>query len=140
MLRNYGYEPSAGHWPTLQVDSPLNGIVMLRWIKGSQPGSYCKMSLIPVWIRESFSCDIWLLRFPSGCSVMNHKDPVDPGKKHIRMNILLKRPPGPTDSMYIDGPIRKWWRFEIFRPDLYFHGLEPITGSMLMLSLGRRYK
>lgn len=67
---------------------------------------------------------------------MCHRDPAAPGYKHYRMNIRLSG----KDSMYIKGPINRWHRVEVFRPDMYFHGLEPINTKMYMLSFGCRVK
>jgi hypothetical protein len=108
---------------------------MLRWIPGRQVGSYAKMALIPTWLSNALNCDVWLLKLPKGCSVIRHRDPVAPGYKHIRLNITLTNT---QERMYIEGPIKRWWRFEIFRPDTYFHGMTPITKSMYILSLGCR--
>ncbi len=109
----------------------------MPWIKGRQPGSYCKW---PLLISTFFSFDSYILRFPAGCSVMQHKDPVAPGFKHTRINIILKASPDPKDKMYINGPMWRWWRIDFFRPDLYEHGLRPIKGKMYMLSIGWRSK
>jgi len=111
----------------------------LKWKKGRQEGSYSKMALIPGWLSRFLAADAYLIRFPAGCSVMKHKDPVEPGYNHHRVNITLKRA-NYRERMYILGPIKRWWRVEIFRPDLYEHGLQPISESMWMLSLGCRTK
>ncbi len=112
--------------------------VWLKWIRGRQVGSYSKMLLIPKWVSELFSIDAYLLRFPKGCSVMRHKDPVLEGHNHYRMNIVVYNEG--AGKMYIDGPIKRYGRIEIFRPDQYEHGLEPISGKMYMLSFGARVK
>jgi len=112
---------------------------MFTWIPGRQQGSYSKMALIPLWLSQALNCDAYLLRFPSGCSVIKHKDPVAEGYNHYRANIVIKRPIQ-GGRMFILGPIKRWMRLEIFRPDLYEHGLEPIVGSMYMLSFGCRIK
>lgn len=108
----------------------------LKWVKGRQVGSYSKLALIPNWISVLLSTDAYLLRFPTGCSVMRHKDPVQEGYKHYRMNLVVYN--DGDGKMYIDGPIKRLGRIEIFRPDLYEHGLEPISGKMYMLSFGAR--
>ena len=112
----------------------------LRWERGRQVGNYSKLALFPQWLSILLSADAYILRFPDKCSVIKHKDPVLDGHKHIRVNVILKRPDNLRQRMYILGPIKRWWRFEMFRPDLYEHGLEPISGSMVMLSFGFRIK
>jgi hypothetical protein len=110
---------------------------MFQWNKGRQKGAYEKL---PILNSRLLGCDAYILRFPRGCSVMKHKDPVAEGYRHYRMNVILKKPSNFRDRMYILGPIKRWWRFEIFRPDLYEHGLQPINESMWMLSMGCRVK
>lgn len=114
--------------------------MFLRWQKGRQEGSYSKLLLIPIWLSKFLNADAYLLNFPDGCSVIKHKDPVAEGYRHFRLNIIVKRSKNPRDKMYILGPVYRWWRFEVFSPDRYFHGLQPITGNMLMLSFGVRIK
>lgn len=111
---------------------------MFKWIPGRQAGGYAKLPLIPQAISKFFSIDAYLLQFPVGCKVKGHKDPVEVGYKHFRMNITLVG--DPTDKMYIDGPIKRWWRFEVFEPGQYFHGLHPIKKKMYMLSFGCKIK
>jgi hypothetical protein len=111
----------------------------LRWEKGRQVGSYSKLALIPYWLSRLIHSDAYLLYFPDGCSVIKHKDPVAEGYKHYRMNLVIKRPTK-GGRMYCLGSVKRFGPLEIFRPDLYEHGLEPITGSMLMLSFGCRIK
>ena len=111
----------------------------LKWIRGRQEGSYSKLALFPQWLSVLLNADAYLLSFPAGCSVMKHKDPVAPGYNHHRLNITLKRA-SYKERMYILGPVKRWGRVEIFRPDLYEHGLAPITEHMFMLSFGCRVK
>lgn len=110
----------------------------LKWHRGRQVGSYSKMLLIPEWISLALNADAYLLSFPKGCSVMKHKDPVQDGYKHYRMNITIWNKGG--GRMYMLGPIKRFGNIEIFRPDLYEHGLEPIKDKMYMLSFGCRVK
>lgn len=109
---------------------------MFKWQKGRQEGSYSKL---PFFISTLFNCDFYLLRFPAGCSVMRHKDPVKVGYSHHRINIIVGSC-STRDRMYIDGPIWRWRNIEYFRPDLYEHGLAPIENKMYMLSFGWRKK
>jgi hypothetical protein len=113
--------------------------MFLRWEKGRQVGSYSKLALIPLWLSKLINSDAYILSFPAGCSVIKHRDLVAEGYKHYRMNLVLRRPDNGR-RMYCLGPVKRFGRIEIFRPDLYDHGLEPITGSMLMLSFGCRVK
>lgn len=113
--------------------------MFLRWEKGRQVGSYSKLALIPRWLSRLINADAYILRFPNGCSVIKHKDPVAEGYSHHRMNIVIKRPAA-GGRMYCLGPVKRFGQIEFFRPDLYEHGMQPIEGSMYMLSLGCRIK
>ncbi len=73
------------------------------------------MLLIPVWLSKLFTVDAYLLKFPAGCIVMRHKDPVLEGYNHYRMNIVVYNEG--DGKMYIDGPISRYGRIEVFRPD-----------------------
>lgn len=111
--------------------------MFLRWVKGRQQGEYSKMALIPLWLSQMINADAYLLRFPDGCSVIKHKDPVAPGYRHYRANITIWKPES-GGRMYCLGPVWRFMRLEVFRPDLYYHGLQPIKGKMFMLSFGCR--
>ncbi len=108
-----------------------------EWRKGRQEGGYDKLKLFS---SSFFGVDGYVLRMPKGCYIAKHKDPVEPGYKHYRFNITLKKSSNPTNRMYTLGKVHRWWRFEFFRPDLYDHGLEPIEDSIYMLSFGCRTK
>lgn len=105
-----------------------------KWISGRQGGGYSKMLIIPLWLSTLMKIDIYFLYFPTGVEVKKHKDPAKEGFKHYRMNITLWN--SGNNRMYILGPIKRAWRVEIFRPDSYEHGLRPVTGNLLMLSIG----
>lgn len=109
--------------------------MVFKWERGRQEGSYYKLKLLGF-----IACDAYILKFPAGCSVMKHKDPVLDGYKHYRLNITLKKSSNPSDRMYTLGKVARWWRFEFFRPDLYEHGLQPIEDSIWMFSFGCRIK
>lgn len=112
-------------------------MMLFKWSKGRQEGSYWKFPFIS---SKTFGCDAYILSFPKGCSVMKHTDPVSVGYKHYRLNVTLKKSFAKEDAMYSEGPVRRWWRMELFRPDLYPHGLRPIADSIVMLSFGCRIK
>ncbi len=62
---------------------------MDMWIKGRQGTGYDKLPLIV----KPFGMDIdsYILRFPEGCSIPTHTDPVRAGFKHYRLNIVIKK-------------------------------------------------
>lgn len=108
---------------------------MFKWEYGRQNNGYKKMSLFPLWLSRLIKCDSYLLDLPNGTCVPKHKDAVSAGQKHYRLNFTIKRPSNKS-RMYVLGPVKRWWRFELFRPDLYEHGLEPLNGNMYILSFG----
>jgi len=93
------------------------------------------MPLIPNWLGKLFKFDLWIIKIPAGTCIKKHKDLLSPYLSHHRLNFTIKRPSSKA-RMYILGPVKRWWRFELFRPDLYEHGLEPANGNIYLLSLG----
>jgi propanediol utilization protein len=91
---------------------------------------------MPLFISERLMCDFYLLRFPAGVAVPKHKDIVQPGFEHHRINFTIYGSRIPGQRMFILGPIRRWGRFDKFRPDLYEHGLPVISSTIYMLSFG----
>ncbi len=110
---------------------------LFEWKRGRQEGGYDKLK---IFSSSFFGCDSFVLRMPKGCYVAKHTDPVDSGYKHYRFNVMLKRSSHPNDRMYTLGRVYRWWRFELFRPDLYEHGLEPTRDSIYILSFGLKLK
>lgn len=106
---------------------------MSKWLKGRQGGGYEKL---PLLISERFKFDSFILKIPAGTEIVKHKDPVCEGFKHHRMNFTFIGPIKPGCRMFILGPVKRWWRFEYFRPDAYYHGLTPTEENIWMLSIG----
>ena len=61
----------------------------MRWQRGRQGTGYDKLLLLANPFVIPF--DFYLLRFPDGTEIPPHQDPVT-GKRHYRLNIILKRP------------------------------------------------
>jgi hypothetical protein len=61
----------------------------MRWQRGRQGTGYDKLLLLANPFFVPF--DLYLLRFPDGTEIPPHQDPVT-GKRHYRLNIILKRP------------------------------------------------
>lgn len=102
---------------------------MWKWEPGRQGTGYEKMKLF-----RGRSSDGYLLRFPEGCRVPPHVDPV-PGKRHYRLNVTLVRPRG--GGQFMADPIWSWGPIVFFRPDIQEHSMSRIyEGSCLMLSIG----
>jgi 2OG-Fe(II) oxygenase superfamily len=121
--------------------APLTGLIAwargLRWERGRQGTGYDKLL-----ITHGKTWDAWLLRYPEGSFIGEHTDPVDPGLRHYRCNIVLWHAneggefqtkvgsPGPT-------PIINLNRIKVFRPDITTHGVSKIIrGTRYVLSIG----
>ena len=80
--------------------------------------------------------DFWLIRYPVGSEIPPHVDPVAPGKRHFRLNIVLKRSPIGGEFVCAD-PIFSSKRIKLFRPDVSEHQVTRVEGgSRYVLSLG----
>ncbi len=106
---------------------------MWKWIKGRQGGGYDKL---PIFISQRWKCDFYLLRMPKGCEILRHKDPVTEGYEHHRINLNLNGYTAPGYRMLVLGKVKRWFRFEYFRPDLYLHSLPTLQKTTYMLSFG----
>jgi hypothetical protein len=100
----------------------------LRWEGGRQLTGYDKLLLLAS--PFPFPLDCYLLRFPEGSEIPPHRDPVT-GRRHYRLNVVLKRPPMGGDFV-CDRPIFDYGRVKLFRSDLCEHSVTKVVG-------GRRY-
>lgn len=82
--------------------------------------------------------DLRIIRYKTKGMVGTHLDPVEKGYKHYRFNYILKRAKKGGDFYISDGePIFKLWRFVLFRPDIFSHGVtQVLQGERWTLSLG----
>jgi len=103
---------------------------MYRWEQGRRNTGYWKLLLCKL-----FFFDAYLLHFPKGSCVPPHKDPV-PGKKHYRLNLILKKS-GQGGEFFCQHPIIDTERIKIFRSDIETHYVTRVeTGSRWVLSIG----
>jgi hypothetical protein len=105
------------------------------WTEGRQGNGYFKKKL---FISKLLKMDCYLLRFPKGCEVRPHTDPVE-GKDHHRINVILKKAKR-GGEFYIKHLNINWlmpFRWFKFRPDLVIHGMTEVEeGEALWLSVG----
>ena len=106
---------------------------LFQWYPGRQDSGYDKMLL---FISTRFRFDFYLLKFPKGIGVPTHKDKVENGFNHHRVNFTWNGPYYTGTRMYVLGKAKRFWRFIYFRPDQYEHGLAPVIEDTYMLSLG----
>lgn len=100
------------------------------WKLGRQGTGYQKLLL-----AQGSWWDCYLLKYPQGAFIPEHLDPV-PGKRHYRLNILLKGEYAffyRTDAL---NSIWRFWRFTFFRPDVTPHGIMWVNNSRWVLSIG----
>ena len=107
---------------------------MFKWIKGRQQSGYDKMLLATAKFPIPFDC--YLLRFPEGSEIDTHTDPVDQGKRHFRLNIVLKHA-NVGGEFVADDSIVNWSRVKLFRPDITPHSVTRVErGTRYVLSVG----
>ena len=106
----------------------------MRWERGRQGTGYLKRTLYAFRIGR-IGADGYLLKFPEGCDVPKHRDPVD-GSDHYRLNLVLRRAQSGGEFVCED-PIVDWPRVKLFRPDRSPHAVTRIErGTRYVLSLG----
>ena len=107
-------------------------LARLPWQLGRQSSGYSKLALI---ISRRFLFDIYILKFPVGSYIDNHKDPVVDDFEHHRLNVILS-PAIRGGKLVIkgqsqDGKVHK------FRPDKFLHKVTEIKeGTRYVLSIG----
>lgn len=103
-----------------------------RWVGGRQGGSYMKFLIFQ---SERFKFDMYLLKYPKGSYIKEHKDPVKKGYEHHRVNIVLNKD-FRGGKFVIMGKAQKG-RIHKFRPDIYRHRVREIKeGTRYVLSIG----
>lgn len=106
----------------------------MKWIKGRQETGYMKKHIVSAATPIAF--DVYLLKFPTGAEIPTHTDPVETGKRHFRMNVvLLKARSG--GEFIADSSILNWPRLKLFRPDITPHSVTKVeSGTRYVLSIG----
>ena len=108
------------------------------WTRGRQGTGYFKRRLLSLRIG-SFGTGVFILKFPQGCDVPRHQDPVD-GYSHYRLNIVLQHAERGGEFL-CDKPILNLSRFKLFRPDKSPHSVSRIEkGTRYVLSIGLALK
>jgi 2OG-Fe(II) oxygenase superfamily len=105
----------------------------LRWLRGRQGTGYDKMLLLatPFPIR----LDAYLLRYPQGCEIPPHTDPVAAGR-HYRLNVVVWRA-REGGEFVCAGALWQRGRVALFRPDCSEHAVTRVAaGRRYVLSIG----
>jgi hypothetical protein len=112
--------------------------MLWKWKDGVQGAGYQKFILLNLkWPRF---CDLMLIRYRVDAGLRPHRDLLRGklrGWRHYRCNFLLWKAIGGEFIMHEGSPIFKFWRFVIFRADLYTHEITPVkNGIRYTLSFG----
>lgn len=103
---------------------------MSNWQLGRQGTGYLVKTLF------SFNWgDCHLVKYLPGTGIPPHVDKLVDGRKHYRINIVLKDTKGP-DPFQCKQTILNWRRIKIFRPDLHKHSVDVVQSERLLLSIG----
>ena len=98
----------------------------MKWESGRQDAT-SSIKKLKIWSRWNTDC--YLLKFPKGCEVDNHTDPVE-GKRHYRLNITIYGKWNFFKGIY--GHIRSMGSFDFFRPDIIEHSANVIEDTMVI--------
>lgn len=102
----------------------------MRWQQGRQGTGYRKLLL-----ARGRRFDLWLLHFPTGSHVPEHRDAVTRGR-HVRVNLVLRQAASGGEFRCAQ-PIVDWSRLKVFRSDLCEHAVTRIKrGNRWVLSFG----
>lgn len=106
----------------------------MKWEEGRQGTGYLKKKIFENYSGILF--DLYLLKFPEGCHIPKHKDEIGFGKKHYRVNIILKGAKK-GGKFKINKTILNLPFIKVFRPDLHEHEVTRVEeGTRYLLSFG----
>lgn len=109
-----------------------------KWRKGRQ--SVASYEVLDLWkFHFPFSqrgCDGYILRYRGPDKLPLHRDKVDEGLKHYRLNLIF----GAKGDFTLDDrdPAIINWRGRVilFRPDIQYHGMNLDKGRRYVFSIG----
>jgi hypothetical protein len=106
-----------------------------KWEEGRQRTGYRKRRLLE--IRWPLPLDAYLLHYRRNGRIGTHVDTV-PGRRHYRLNVVLKRAPTGGTLLTAGRPILRLWsgRVTLFRSDREHLVLPVIGGDRWVLSIG----
>ena len=114
---------------------------MIRWQAGRQGTGYQKLAIV----KGPFF-DVWLIRYPKGAHLPEHKDPLTPDAwlkaplwwepKHFRLNVVLRHAKK-GGHFVCERAIFRTRHIALFRPDKVAHSVTKILrGTRYVLSFG----
>lgn len=103
---------------------------MFKFTEGRQGSGYFKMCLISILF---FDC--YLLKFPKDSYIEEHIDPVEPNKKHHRVNVVIWKCSDGGEFIKNDQPMKS--RIQYFNPSDDPHSVSKVNnGTRWVLSFG----
>lgn len=110
---------------------------LFRWQYGRQKTGYEIMTFLN---SKWFKCDLHLIRYRTGASILPHRDPVNVPYQHFRINIVLW-PAKQGGELICEKSLWRWGAINFFRPDETIHSVTEVTeGARYVLSCGWKRK
>lgn len=103
------------------------------WQPGRQGSGYDIFTLL--WSTR-LRMDCYLIRYREGASIGPHRDPVLPGEKHWRLNLIVW-PARKGGVLACERSILRLGPLNLFRPDLALHSVSEVKrGTRIVFSVG----
>jgi len=104
-----------------------------NWQPGRQGSGYDIFTLL--WSTR-LRLDCYLIRYRTGAFIGPHRDPVRPGEKHWRANLILW-PARAGGELVCERSLLRIGPLNVFRPDLALHAVSEVTrGTRIVFSVG----
>ena len=102
----------------------------MKWKEGRQGSRYFNKLL-----AQGKTWDCYLLKYPTGSYISLHKDFVDKGLEHHRINFTFWR--AKEGGIFFKDTKHSTKRYQYFRPDKVLHGVSKVEeGTRYVLSIG----
>lgn len=125
------YKHKVGYY-VLALFSKISATFCLDWKSGRQGGSYMKFLILS---SERFKFDMYLLKYPTGSYISDHKDPVQEGFEHHRVNVVLNK--NFKGGKFVIMGKSQEGRIHKFRPDKFKHKVTLVKeGTRYVFSIG----
>mgnify|MGYP003124943955 FL=1 len=125
------YKNNAGFF-IISLFQRLSLFLGFTWTQGRKMTHYYKCALLR---SEKMKLDMYLLKFPTGSYIDNHKDPAPEGYEHHRINFILNKN-FKGGKFIIKGKAQEG-RIHKFRPDRFKHKVTKIKeGTRYVFSIG----
>jgi hypothetical protein len=117
---------------SLNILRRFTAFLGLTWSQGRKVTHYYKMAILT---SNKYKFDMYLLKFPKGSYIDDHKDPAPEGMEHHRINLVLNKS-FKGGKFVMQGKTQEG-RLHKFRPDKYKHRVTKIKeGTRYVFSIG----